>query len=140
MTSTNRIIVHCTFCERPYNYDIPEEIPKNARIYCKDCKKQFRIRSQIATSQTSQKTQDHFLANPPQIEKRNDVFIDNPDELLLNTAIRELNKPNPDPRWANILISCKKENISTKSEVLEQFKQLNTQTLVNLLSKNLQEE
>jgi len=63
-------------------------------------------------------------------------FIDDPDELLLSTAIRELNKPSPDPRWATILINCKKENISTKSEVIEQFKQLPTQTLVNLLSKS----
>ena len=67
-------------------------------------------------------------------------FLDDPDELLLSVAIRELNKKNPDPRWATILINCKKENINTKGDVLEQFKQLPTQVLVNLLSKNLQEE
>ncbi len=61
------------------------------------------------------------------------AFIDDPNELLLSTAIRELNKPNPDPRWANILISCKKEKITTESEVIDQFKQQTTQTLVNIL-------
>ena len=69
----------------------------------------------------------------------NDV-IDDPDELLMSVAIRELNRANPDPRWASILISCKKENISNKSEVLDKFNQLPTQALVNLLSKSLQEE
>jgi hypothetical protein len=68
------------------------------------------------------------------------AFIDDPDELLLSTAIRELNKPNPDPRWATILINCKKENINTKEKVEEQFRQLTTQGLVNLLSKSYQEE
>ena len=60
-------------------------------------------------------------------------FIDNPDELLLSTAIRELNKPNPDPRWATILINCKKEKITTKTEVIDQFKQLSIQARVNIL-------
>lgn len=70
----------------------------------------------------------------------NMTYKDDPDELLMSVAIRELNKPQPDPRWASILINCKKENITTKSEVLEEFKQLPTQVLVNLLSKSLQKE
>ena len=77
---------------------------------------------------------------PPQDTTQALQFIDDPNELLLSTAIRELNKPSPDPRWATILINCKKENISTKSEVIEQFNQLPTQTLVNLLSKSLPNE
>lgn len=68
--------------------------------------------------------------NTPQDALR---FIENPDELLLSTAIRELNKPNPDPRWATILINCKKENISTKTEVIDKFKQLSIQARVNIL-------
>lgn len=86
--------------------------------------------------------------NIPGIKKKKSIppqnttlaFIDDPDELLLSTAIRELNKPSPDPRWATILINCKKENINTKSEVIDKFKQLPTQALVNLLSKSLPEE
>ena len=67
-------------------------------------------------------------------------FIDDPDELLLSTAIRELNKPNPDPRWATILINCKKEQITNKKNVMDQFRQLPTKALVNILKANLQEE
>jgi hypothetical protein len=74
---------------------------------------------------------------PPPMEH---TLIDDPDELLMSVAIRELNKPDPDPRWANILISCKKENITMRNEMLDQFKQLPTKVLVNLLSKNSPEE
>jgi len=67
-------------------------------------------------------------------------FIDDPNELLLSVAIRELNKPNPDPRWASILINCKKEKITNTNEVIDQFKNLPTAALVNLLNKSSQEE
>lgn len=77
---------------------------------------------------------------PPQNTPQAPRFIDDRDELLLSVAMRELNKPNPDPRWANILISCKKEKITTKTEVLEQFRQQPTQLLVNLLNKSSQKE
>jgi hypothetical protein len=70
----------------------------------------------------------------------NTSFINDPDELLMSVAVRELNKPAPDPRWANILINCKKENITIKNEMLEQFKQLPTKALVSLLNKNSPEE
>ena len=76
--------------------------------------------------------------NPPQ--RKEPSFIDDPNELLLSVAIRELNKPNPDPRWASILINCKKEKITNTNEVIDQFKNLPTQALVNLLNKSSQEE
>ena len=62
-------------------------------------------------------------------------FIDDPDELLMSVAVRELNKANPDPRWASILINCKKENISHKSEVIEQLQKLPTKNLIEILKK-----
>ena len=77
---------------------------------------------------------------PPQNTTQEYQFIDDPDELLISVAIRELNKPNPDSRWANILISCKKEKITTKSDVIDQFKNLPTKALVSLLNKSSQEE
>ena len=76
---------------------------------------------------------------PPNTDQEHQ-FIDDPDELLISVAIRELNKPNPDSRWANILIACKKEKITNKTNVIDQFKQLPTKALINLLSKNLLEE
>ena len=89
--------------------------------------------------QTNNKTSKKKKSIPPQ-NTEEARFIDDPDELLISVAIRELNKPNPDSRWANILISCKKEKINIKSEVLDKFKQLPTKALVSLLSKSSQEE
>lgn len=71
--------------------------------------------------------------NTPPLENR--VYTDDPDELLMSVAIRELNKPQPDPRWASILINCKKENISYKSEVIEQLQKLPTKNLIEMLKK-----
>ena len=139
MTS-QKVVVHCTFCDTPYNYDFTTE----PRMWCNKCNKQFRFKSQLTASQTRQKekvieksenSQSTFI--PP---KNEGDFIDDPNELLMSVAIRELNRANPDPRWASILINCKKENITNKSEVIDKFNQLPTQTLVNLLSKSLQEE
>ena len=64
-----------------------------------------------------------------------DNFIDDPDELLMSVAMRELNKSNPDPRWATILINCKRENISNKSEVIDQLQKLPTRNLIEILKK-----
>ena len=66
-------------------------------------------------------------------------FIDDPDELLMSVAKRMLNMPNPDPRWATILINCLKENIQDKNEVQEQLRNVPTQSLVNILKKNSQD-
>ena len=82
-------------------------------------------------------TQKPAIHSPPQ---EITAFIDDPNELLMSVAIRELNKPDPDPRWANILIACKKENITIRNEMLDQFKQLPTKALVSLLNKNLPNE
>lgn len=102
--------------------------------------RQYKSRAITLRSQKRKKVTkkvSRSTANNSSDEKQ---FIDDPDELLYSVAIRELNKQNPDPRWANILISCRKENITTKREVLEKFKNLPTQTLVSLLKGNLQEE
>jgi len=85
---------------------------------------------------TDKKIPKSTTKTPPQETS----FIDDPNELLLSVAIRELNKPNPDPRWASILINCKKEKITNTNEVIDQFKNLPTQALVNLLNKSSQEE
>jgi len=65
-------------------------------------------------------------------------FIDEPNELLLNTAVRELNKPIPDVRWANILLQLldksDKLNIKTTSEkeAMEKLRQMPMEALLNL--------
>ena len=72
---------------------------------------------------------------PPQDTTQELQFIDDPDELLMSVAVRELNKPSPDPRWASILINCRKENISIKSEVIDQLQKLPTKALTEMLRK-----
>ena len=93
--------------------------------------------SKIVSPKVSKLPKSTNKKDPPQ-EKIS--FIDDPNELLLSVAIRELNKPNPDPRWASILINCKKEKITNTNEVIDQFKNLPTAALVNLLNKSSQEE
>ena len=72
---------------------------------------------------------------PPQDTTQEHQFIDDVDELLISAAIRQLNKPNPDPRWATILIACRKENIAIKSEVIDQLQKLPTKALTEMLRK-----
>ena len=80
-------------------------------------------------------TQKQSISDPPQ---ETTGFIDDPNELLMSVAVRELNKPNPDPRWANILISCKKENITIIGDDIESFRKLPNEVLANLLNKSKQ--
>lgn len=133
MSPSQKLIATCPKCKKETIY---KGTAKRPRITCKECKTRFYLLTQLTQKKKSKKKKQKSI--PPQNTPLQ--FIDDPDELLLSTAIRELNKPNPDPRWATILINCKKENINTKSEVLDQFKQLPTQALVNLLNKSLQKE
>ena len=80
---------------------------------------------------------DYSSSNAPPSHPH--AFIDDPDELLMSVAKRMLNMPNPDPRWATILINCLKENIQDKNEVSEQLRNVPTQSLVNILKKNSQD-
>lgn len=137
MTPTSRVVVHCTFCDLPYNYDKPEVIPTNARIYCIECKKQFRFKRQLSTSQTNQKENviQKVHDQKPAIFDTSKI-IDDPDELLMSVAMRELNKPNPDPRWANVLITTRRENIGyskKEGKIRSQFKSMNIKNIAKIL-------
>ena len=63
------------------------------------------------------------------------AFIDDPDELLYSVAIRELNRSQPDPRWANILIQCREKIGKHKTEVLDQLQKQPTRVLTEMLKK-----
>ena len=67
-------------------------------------------------------------------------YIDDPDELLLSVSKRMLNMANPDPRWATILLNCKKEKITDKNEMSEVLQKATTRSLVELLKRKSQEE
>ena len=135
--------ITCPYCGNNQIYQPRKEVPKNPHTKCSKCKREFKFKvgnPDKTIIEKKSKLVDKKKSIPPQNTTQERPFIDDRDELLLSVAMRELNKPNPDPRWANILISCKKEKITTKTEVIDQFKQLTTQALVNLLSKSLQEE
>ena len=137
MSPSQKLIAICPECKHETIYNGSAKRP---RITCKECKTRYYISTlktqKESSSQIKKKTRSSQPISPPNILR----FIDNPDELLLSTAIRELNKPNPDPRWATILINCKKEKITTKTEVIEEFRQQPTRLLVNLLNKSSQKE
>lgn len=78
------------------------------------------------------KVQGH--SSPP----RTDDYIDDPDELLMSVSTRELNKPDPDPRWASILISVRKENIGKskrEGKIRSKFKSMNIKDIAKILSE-----
>ena len=104
------------------------------RLTCTRCKTRFYFKTQetpkkkIIEKITKSNQNTHF--NPPR-------FIDDPDELLMSVAVRELNKPNPDPRWANVLITTRKENIGQskkEGKIRSQFKSMNIKDIAKISS------
>lgn len=125
------------FCKKcgiafPGDYK-PQQRPRKS---CPKCHKMADLQRKTSPQGKPSKV---YSSSDKQKDPEVSKYLDDPDELLLSTAIRELNKPNPDPRWATILINCKKEKITTKKDVLDQFKQLPTLALVNILNKSLRE-
>ena len=111
MTS-QKVVVKCTFCDTPYNYDFTTD----PRMWCNKCNKQFRFKSQLSASQSSPKpkipkSNKNNFSQPPQI-------IDDPNELLMSCAMRELNKQDPDVHWGRILLTLleKTGRLETKTE------------------------
>ena len=116
----------CKTCELTFKGEYkPQKRPR------KSCPKCHKMVDMAVT--TKKKTRSSQPILPTNKETR---YIDDPDELLLSTAMRELNKPNPDPRWANILISCKKEKITNKGDGIESFRKLPNEILASLLNKS----
>jgi len=103
------------------------------RVYANEVRN--KTNSGITPKNNHNSTLKPSKPSPPQ---ETTSFIDDPNELLMSVAVRELNKPSPDPRWANILISCKKENITIKEDDIDSFRKLPNQILANLLNKSRQ--
>lgn len=105
----------------------------------------FRSNEEQTTKTPKNKSSHHppqgGLSRPPE-------FIDDPNELLMSCAKRQLNKKNPDVKWATILVNILKETkqLATinkeKSEIQSKLKQYSTEDLTRLrkrLTGNLQE-
>lgn len=132
MSPSQKLIAICPECEHETIYNGSAKRP---RITCSECKTRYYIPTQMTQEPKSQpkKIRPSQPISPTIKEHR---FIDDRDELLLSVAIRELNKPKPDPRWANILIACKKEKITNKGDDIESFRKLPNEILANLLNKS----
>lgn len=105
---------------------------------CEEVLKRFRIQTDTQTDQTPKQKiikKGHDQSSARIVSSQ---YIDDPDELLMSVAIRELNREHPDPRWASILINCKKEKITIKGDDIESFRKLPNEVLANLLSKSKQ--
>ena len=135
--------VSCSYCGHTQIYKPRnDKIPKKPHTNCKKCSKDFSI--DISTSEDIPKIPNLYKQNiltksnqnnPPQILANKTTFIDDPDELLMSVAVRELNKPNPDPRWANVLITTRKANIghSTKEgKIRSRFKSMNIKDIAKI--------
>jgi hypothetical protein len=117
---------------------IPDVKPKKAsellKITYNDSFRQifYSVKKSKKIVKTVKKNQAHHSSKIDDTK-----FIDDPDELLMSVAVRELNKPNPDPRWANVLITTRKENIgqSTKEgKIRSKFKSMNIKDIAKISS------
>ena len=130
MSKSQKLIAICPECKHEKIYNGTALRP---RITCSECKTRYYLKTQKAQIESSSQIKKSI---PPQnTAQEHSRFIDDPDELLMSVAIRELNKPNPDSRWATILIACRKENIAIKSEVIDQLQKLPTKALTEMLRK-----
>lgn len=148
--------VSCLFCGHSQIYSPRGKIPpKRPHTNCKKCGKDFLIDIEASDPiskvpkntknngglvEGSKDTPSRPLSNKSHVIPPND-FIDDPNELLMDCAIRELNKQNPEVRWASILINIldktkQLEAISKdRVEVQSKLKQYSTIDLISLRKK-----
>ena len=103
----------------------PDANEGSIRTYIKQWQGNIAKKSNIPKKKSS-----HFSA-PPQ---GNTGFIDDPDELLYSVAIRELNKPNPNPQWARVLIEAR-QKIKQKDELVDTLQKSSIKELTEILKK-----
>ena len=118
----------------------PKEASKKLEIeYTKSfCNSFYLIKNKpLNTTKTPKKTITLAKGKPSNVV--NTDLIDDPNELLMSCAMRELNKSNPEVRWANILLQLldktKQLEAKSKSDVQSQLKQYSTSELIELRKK-----
>lgn len=86
----------CKSCKLTFEGEYkPQQRPR------KSCPKCHKMVGLVVTKKKKKKAQGQIL-DPP---KTDDEIIDDPNELLMSCAMRELNKSTPNVRWGNILLS-----------------------------------
>jgi len=134
--------VACSLCGHNQIYSPHNsKTPKKPHTTCKSCGKDFSIDIGISEiiPRVPKITKPTLLKKKVQgqIPPRTDDFIDDPDELLMSVSIRQLNKPDPDARWASILIQVRKENLGqSKKEgnIRSKFKSMNIKDIAKISS------
>ena len=122
-----------------YYKQFPKGNQSTIRSYKHRCKNNRSTHAtDVATNNKSRNSSRNITKSiPPNTEFSQIPFIDDPDELLMSVAIRELNKPKPDPRWANVLITTRRENIGlSKKEgyIQSKFKSLSIKEVAKISS------
>jgi hypothetical protein len=97
-------------------------------------KKHSKKRVEVRKNKPDTKGSRGVASTPP----LNSKFIDDPEELILSVSIRELNKPDPDVRWANLLVNALKSKITIKGDN-ESLQQQSISTLVRNMNAKLPE-
>ena len=129
-----------TICPSCKHEEIYKGKAKRPRITCDKCHIRYYIKDPNGSNKTHKKSnfvppQTKITHQPERVTSSPSPIIDDPDELLYSVAIRELNKPQPDPRWASILIQCRKEIGKRKDEMVDQLQKLPTKQLIEILEK-----
>ena len=115
-------------------------------ISLKDLKKQFPNEKYNSIKTYRLQAKKDISKGIPKKRKKKSIppqntpltFIDDPDELLLSVSMRMLNKPEPDPRWANVLITTRRENIGkSKKEgnIQSKFKSMSISEVSKILAR-----
>ncbi len=137
MSTSQKLIATCPECGHEKIYNGTALRP---RITCSECKTRYYISTQKTQKESSSQIKEKKKirsSQPKSPTNKETQFIDDPDELLMSVAVRELNKPNPDPRWANVLITTRKENIGfSKKEgnIQSKFKSMNIKDIAKISS------
>ena len=132
MSHSQKLIATCPECNHEKIYNGTALRP---RITCSECKTRFYLTTQKTHNESSSQIPKNI---PPQNTPQEVRFIDDPDELLMSVAVRELNKSNPDPRWANVLITTRRENIGQskkEGKIRSKFKSMDIKDIAKILSE-----
>ena len=113
----------------------------NPRVHCVQCDVNFRVPKKIISEILKESNNNGRRGkNTPSTKNVSNPlstdFIDDPDELLYSVSIRELNREQPDPRWANILLSCREKIHKTKKQRQEALQNKPTDKLLHMIEKS----
>ena len=132
--------ITCPYCGNNQIYQPRKEVPKDPHTKCSKCKREFKFKvgdpAKTIVENKSKKVDKKKKSIPP--KNTTTTFIDDPDELLLSVSMRMLNKPEPDPRWANVLITTRRENIGkSKKEgnIQSKFKSMSISEVSKILAR-----